>query len=531
MVAGALATTIDPEAVAACIVEAAVEGLGADHGWVSMVTPDGSAAEMLSSRGYPESTLAAWRRVPLTMEIPLTEAIRTGQPVFHDSADERLAAWPVIRERGGPTPGVEASATIPMVIEGRAIGALTVSFSTRRSLDADERWFLGALATQGSQALERARLFAALQEQGERLRFAMAASGTGTWEWDIGADRITLSPEVLALHGLPENDAPRGATAYLDLVHPGDRARMEAAFRHSLATGAPYDLEVRVVRPDGTIRWSHGAGMVVAGTDGRPARMLGTSRDITDRKLAELERDQLIEAERETARLRDAFISVVSHELRTPITTIYGGTRVLARRWRELEPDARDGILADVVEEADRLYRLAEDLLVLTRVERGTLDVGDEPVHLGRVLERVVGSEQARWPGVTFRVLVPPDLPSVRGEDTYAEQVIRNLVDNAAKYGGTGSTVTVEAAAEGGDVMLTVLDEGPGVDETETDRLFELFYRSPTVASSISGAGIGLFVCRRLVGAMGGHIHADRRPGGGATFVVTLPRYADDGEG
>jgi two-component system sensor histidine kinase KdpD len=194
-----------------------------------------------------------------------------------------------------------------------------------------------------------------------------------------------------------------------------------------------------------------------------------------------------------------------------------------------MEASARDEIQRDVVEESDRLYRLVEDLLVLTRVERGSLDIGDEPIHLGRLLERVVASERSRWPDIRFETHVPAGLPSAAGEDTYAEQVLRNLLGNAAKYGGAGSTVLVTADADDDSVLLRVLDEGPGVDEAEADRLFDLFYRSPATAAAATGAGIGLFVCRQLVEAMGGTIAAGRRPEGGSAFTVTLPRYQDDG--
>lgn len=524
----ALSETVEPKAVAELVVDAACAALGAPRGWVAVVSPGEAAVEILHSRGYAPGTLGIWDHVALDTEAPITATIRTGQPIFHASADDRLRDYPAIRDLGGPVPGVEATAVVPISIEGRTIGALAVSFDDVRELDADERWYLGALASQGSQALERARLFAALREQDERLRFALEASGTGTWEWNIADDHLEWSPTVHAIRGTPEGPAPRNLATYLEGIHPDDRERVAAGIRESVETLAPYDIEFRVLRPDGSFRWTHGVGKVFTDATGRPQRMLGTTRDITESKLAELERDRLIEAERETARLRDAFIGIVSHELRTPITTIFGGTRVLARRWRDLEPDARDDILADVVEEADRLYRLAEDLLVLTRVERGTLEVGDEPVHLGRLVERVVKSERSRWPGVEFDVRVPPDLPSIQGEDTYVEQVLRNLLGNAAKYGGPGSTVTVIAEAVESDVTLRVLDEGPGIHAEEAEQLFDLFYRSPTLAGTVGGAGIGLFVCRQLIGAMGGRIRAEPRPTRGASFTVSLPRYADD---
>lgn len=527
-VAVALSQTVDPAEVGRLILAAAQGALGAPQGWVAVLSDDGSSARLLCTEGYPPDVMALWTSIPLRSDTPVAAAIARGEIVAHASADERHRHFPGIQELGTPVPGVEASAVVPIMVEGRAIGALAVSFDAVRGLDDDERRYLQALASQASQALDRARLFAALRAQDERLRFALEASGTGTWEWHIPTDRVEWSREVHDIHGVPAGTPPPNLARYLEGIHPDDRERVAAAIRRSIETLAPYDEEFRVLRPDGVVRWTHGMGKVIPDATGSPERMLGTSHDVTDRKQTELERDRFLEAEREAARLRDAFISIVSHELRTPITTIFGGTRVLARRWRDLDPDARDDILADVVEEADHLYRLAEDLLVLTRVERGTLDVGDEPVHLGRLVDRVLASERTRWPEVVFETRIGQDLPSVQGEDTYVEQVLRNLISNAAKYGGSGSTVTIAAAATDGHVELSVLDEGPGIDGAETERLFELFYRSPAIAAVVSGAGIGLFVCRQLVTAMGGQIRASQRAGGGAAFVVTLRRYEDD---
>jgi PAS domain S-box-containing protein len=508
--------------------EAACAVLEAPQGWVVVLAADGAAVEMLTAVGFSPEVVAPWARVPLDIPVPMTEVIRTGTPLFHRTAAERRAAFPALAIPQQGTPDSEGSAVIPLGFEGRTTGALAVSFREPRTLDDDERWFLASLAAQGSQALERARLFAELADRDARLRFALQASGTGTWEWDLVRDTMEWSPEVVRLHGIGEAAAPPGLGAWLELLDPHDRRLVRAAIRESMRTGETCDVEFRITQPDGGVRWAHSVGRMVRGPDGYPARMLGTMRDITDRMRAEEDRDRMLQAEREAARLRDAFIGVVTHELRTPITTIFGGTRVLARRWREMEPDDRDDILRDIVEESDRLYRLVEDLLVLTRVERGTLEIGDEPLHLGRLLERAVGSERSRWPGVRFETVVPPGLPSAAGEDTYVEQVLRNLLDNAAKYGGAGSTVTVTAESDEASVSIRVTDEGPGIDEGDAAELFELFYRSPATAATVSGAGIGLFVCRQLVEAMGGSITAERRPEGGAAFVVTLARYQDD---
>ena len=239
-----------------------------------------------------------------------------------------------------------------------------------------------------------------------------------------------------------------------------------------------------------------------------------------------LERARLHAREREAHQMQEAFIGVISHELRTPITTILGGSRLLRRRLSGNAP--AEEMAADIESEADRLSRIVEDLLVLSRLERRNLALAREPVHLAHVVERIVESEARRWPATNF---VPPpraNVRVVRGEETYVEQVLRNLLSNAAKYAPRGSTVQVIVENADRGVAVRVLDEGPGIARQEVEKLFSLFYRSPSTAASAAGAGIGLFVSRRLVDEMGGRMWARRRSGGGSEFGFWLTEYAID---
>jgi signal transduction histidine kinase len=236
------------------------------------------------------------------------------------------------------------------------------------------------------------------------------------------------------------------------------------------------------------------------------------------------------DSDRRAQALQDAFIGVVSHELRTPITTIYGNSKVLRRRLDHLDPEALAQIVDDIEAEADRLQRLIEDLLVLSRAERGAVEVTNEPILLTRILERTVAAERERWPSHVFELAVPSVLPSVAGEETYVEQVVRNLLTNAAKYSPVGSTVRVQAETVDDDVVVRVLDQGPGIDPQEVDRLFDVFYRSALAVRTAAGSGIGLFVCRELLHAMNGRIWARNREGGGSEFAFSLSTLALDDE-
>jgi signal transduction histidine kinase len=236
-------------------------------------------------------------------------------------------------------------------------------------------------------------------------------------------------------------------------------------------------------------------------------------RDVTDAR----ERDEA----------RDAFIGMLSHELRTPITTIYAGSKLLARD-RGLPADVRAGIFEDIHSEAERLHRLVEDVVALTRFGEGALEIGSEPVLLQRVLPAVARSEEGRWPGGTIDVRLESDLPPVAGDATYVEQVVRNLLANAMKYGRPGATATIEARAGHDEVLVRVLDTGPGFPHEEADALFQLYYRSPAVSRKVSGSGVGLYVCARLIDAMGGRVWALNRPEGGAEFGFALRAMAEE---
>ncbi len=227
---------------------------------------------------------------------------------------------------------------------------------------------------------------------------------------------------------------------------------------------------------------------------------------------------------REAEAAREAFLGVLSHELRTPVTTIFGYAKVLRKSGSR--PD-REAMLADIEIEADRLYRIVEDLLALSRVEGG-IAIEGEPLLIQHIVSSVVASEAQRWDGLRFETDLPAGLPPVFGERTYVEQVLRNMVANAGKYSPKGTVVTVSGASTPTEVLITVLDRGPGFKPDEAERLFDLYYRSPGTARSVAGAGIGLYVGRGLITAMGGRIWARRRSGGGSEFGFSLPRCDED---
>jgi PAS domain S-box-containing protein len=441
--------------------------------------------------------------------------------------EKRFRASPIVLKHGA-----RSGVTTPILGPDGPWGVLGVHSRAPGRFDSDQVALLDTFANVLGGAISRRAVEMAVRDRDERLELALAASNTGFWEWNVRTGKVLWSDEICRLHGRPPGTELESLDAYLALVHEEDRGWVAERVQQASETGS-YDARFRIVLPDGRIRWTHGTAKVFFDPEHRAVRMIGVARDVTEEVELEAHRERAVEAERRQGELSQAFIGVVSHELRTPITSIFAGSKLL-RRMTDAKPERRAELTADIEAEAERLYRLTEDLLVLTRVERGTLDIGLEPVALPRVLERVTASEQERWPLTNIDLTVEPGMPIALGDNTYIEQLVRNLVGNAAKYAPEGGTIRVEASAcppdaEGNqELEVRVLDRGPGLPEDETDQLFQLFYRSPLTEKKAPGAGIGLFVCNHLARAMGGRLWARNRDGGGAEFGFSLRSYTAD---
>ena len=219
---------------------------------------------------------------------------------------------------------------------------------------------------------------------------------------------------------------------------------------------------------------------------------------------------------------KDEFLGVMSHELRTPITAVYGGTRVLRSRGERLDDESKARLLEDIEQESERLFRMVENLLVLSRLELGQ-QVATEPVLAQRVVGKLASSFKQRRPSRTLELRIDERMPPVAAEPHYLEHVLRNLLTNADKYSPLDSPIEIEASVKGDDAEIVILDRGPGITPEETDAIFERFYRSDRTSGQAAGIGLGLTVCKRLMEAQAGRVWARPRDGGGLAAGVTLP--------
>ncbi len=232
------------------------------------------------------------------------------------------------------------------------------------------------------------------------------------------------------------------------------------------------------------------------------------------------EEKRIVHLEYEAEQLRTSLLSSLSHDLRTPLASIEGAASSLVEDQGRLSLTTRRELAQSIMEESRRMTRLVANLLDMVRVESGALGVHRE----WHVLEEVVGVALLRagdrLAGRSVTTDLPAGLPLVPIDDVLIEQVLINLLENAAKYTPAGSPVEVSATLRPDEVLVTVADRGPGVPDEERERIFEKFHRA---ARGAGGIGLGLAICRGIITAHGGRLWVDHRPGGGAAFRFTLP--------
>jgi PAS domain S-box-containing protein len=302
-----------------------------------------------------------------------------------------------------------------------------------------------------------------------------------------------------------------------------------------------YEEEGWRLRKDGSRFWANVLITALFDAQGRLQGFGKVTRDMTERKLAEEQREQLREHEQQlrherearaqmeaAERMRDSFLTVLAHELRTPLTSLLGNAEILLRRGQ------REGDLSErgqrnvkvIFNQASRLNDMISLQLDISRLHTSQLQIDRAPLDVGAVARRVV---EEFLPTVTLHTLTysGSDTPLfVEGDELRLIQVLQNLIQNAIKYSPAGGAVKLRVEQHNATVRIAVSDTGIGIPQIELSRLFERFYRASNVDErQISGLGVGLYVVKELVTLHGGTIDVASEEGYGSTFVITLPLF------
>jgi PAS domain S-box-containing protein len=428
--------------------------------------------------------------------------VRTGEAVLYrritDEFLQQSARGPenlrVLRELG-----MASAMVVPMQARGRTLGALMlVSADPDKLYDDDALAFVEHLGRRAAIAVDNAVIYGHSEQRAHAARaLAFVADGVVLVDedgivriWNAAAEVITGLRER-AIVGRPIAEAVPGWAA------------IEAHVPVAAGPGTPRAETVPLELEHGE-RWLSISGVAL------PGGTVYAFRDLTE--------------ERRVERLKSEFVSTISHELRTPLAAIYGAALTLQRRDAALESQ-RERLLDVVAAEAERLARIVNDILWVSRVESGTLHVEVESCDASQLATAVVEAGRAHLPeNLVLALDVEADVAPVAADGDKLRQILTNLLDNSVKYSPDGGTVRIHVTSDDASVRFAVVDEGLGIPAAEHHRIFEKFYRlDPELTRGVGGTGLGLYISRELVRRMNGRIHVDSTEGAGSVFTVELP--------
>ncbi len=360
-----------------------------------------------------------------------------------------------------------------------------------------------------------------VRESEQRLALALEAGQLGIWDWDVATGATTYGGDWSAMLGYRAYEVPQRIESWHGRVHPDDVERLGALLdAHLDGRTRIHECEHRLRTRHGDWIWVLARGRAVErDPGGRALRVIGTLLDVTERRLA-------IDALREADRRKDEFLAMLGHELRNPLAGLTTAVRVMSVDAGLGSPARQAAGIA--TRQLQHLRRLVDDLLDVSRITRGRIELAIETVPVAAAVQATIDSVREECERRGHRLTCDPIEPglAVAADPVRLAQMFDNLLSNACKYTPRGGTIGVSAHADGDAVEFRVADTGIGLDRDELEAVFDLFVQLDAGGEHAQGGlGIGLALVRRLAEMHGGSVRAESEGRGcGATFVVRLPR-------
>lgn len=380
----------------------------------------------------------------------------------------------------------------------------------------------------------------ALKASKDQLRQCLIAARMGTWDWDILNHKLTGSAEMEALYGFVPGSFDGNYETYLQAIDPDDRNRVEEAIAQILSSSSErFEIEQRIRLETGELRWLSAQGEVIRDlATGQAIRSIGTVMDISDRKQAQLALQEAAYAAETANRSKSMFLANMSHELRTPLNAIIGYSEMLQEEaddfgYTDLIPD-----LEKIRKAGNHLLLLINDILDISKIEAGKMDLYLEDFNIYELVENVVSTAQTliERNENTLTVECDRNLGMMYADLTKVRQILLNLLSNAAKFTKTGQiTLSVilfcplgtEATGTGTSeawVQFAITDTGIGITPEQRQHLFKPFMQGDaSTTREFGGTGLGLAISQRFCQMMGGEISLESEPLCGSCFSVLLP--------
>ncbi len=378
---------------------------------------------------------------------------------------------------------------------------------------------------------EQVAIEEALRRSEERFRRGQAYANIGTWDWDIQSGALFWSERIAPLFGYPDGELETSYDNFLAAIHPDDRQFVMDAVNACVERGQEYNIEHRVVWPDGKVVWLHETGDVVRAGDGTPLHMLGVVQDVTRRRRAEEDAMRARDEAERANQAKSEFLARMSHELRTPLNAILGFGQLLESDSLEPPSVSQRENIEQILKAGWHLLELINEVLDLAKIETGNIALSIENVGVADVVEECLATivplaEKHAIQLVNATAECPRCV--VHADRTRLKQVLLNLLSNAVKYNREQGVVTLHCSRPApGRLRLCITDTGFGLTPQQQQHLFQPFNRLGAESSAVEGAGIGLIISRHMIELMGGCIGVESACGKGSTFWFELNLSAE----
>ncbi len=517
-------------------------------------------AQHTGSSGLPEAAEFRFDHVttrPLARESWLAYAT-----AYRDDRAARqwilVVAMPEVFYRAGVLEGSSRSAMVfalamALSLMLAAVLAALVTAPLRRIARATQTLATGDLSAQvpdskleelGALARSFNEMAGRLKASFDRLQLAVDAAGLGIWDWDVEQDLLVWDDSLYQLYGVDKNQFTGAFDAWSRCLLPEDKARATIEVEQALRADREYRSDVRIRRSDGAIRTIRSVGQIIRNADGRPVRMVGINRDVTELVTAEREREQRREqlealvasrttelraakdAAESASQAKSVFLANMSHEIRTPMNAILGYAQLLERD-PQLGEDQKQKI--DIIHSSGtHLLTLINDILEMSKIEAGRTTLSIAPFELHALLHDVEwmfrGLAENKALALTFEQ--DADLPRwLSGDAGKVRQVVINLLSNAVKFTSSGRIAVRATSRPEGDhrlaITIAVADTGPGIEARHLTRIFDAFEQAEA-SSGAAGTGLGLAISRNFARLMDGGLMVESTPGQGSVFTFSF---------